>query len=148
MAILHDNVDMRFDSRKYGVMLWRRIMYFMKQKHCSLCYLADNTGYTYRGLTSSKAARSEPTLTKAIAMADIFGINLDELCDIRIPVTDVQLSEPFSVPEYEERRFRPEIIDYYRRLCLEDTMRVYKGAGVQPPESLRKALDDYIIQEK
>ena len=139
---------MRFDSKKYGVMVWRRIIYFMKAMHCSFGFMAENTGYTYRGICASNQVRSEPAVSKLIAMADIFGISLEELCDPRIPVTDVKHGKPYRISEWEEKRYKEEVVDYYRRLCLEDTRRIYKGAGVKPPDSLVKALDEYFIQKK
>lgn len=106
----------------------------MKAKHVSFNYFAKNTGYTYRGFCSAKQNKSIPPADKVLMMSDVLNISLDELCDPRIPVSDVVIDDPYPIYPGYENRFTDELILAYRKLSLKDTRMIMQGSGVEIPE--------------
>ena len=104
-------------------------MYFLKSRHITMNMLhADAHIYqNYRSVTMAKKIRSIPTLGKLILLADYIGISLEELCDPRIRVTDVQLPEPFPVREWLKHKFSDDRIELYKNLAMKDTETILNG---------------------
>ena len=121
---------------QFKTMFWRRLTYFMRVRHISQYAMSKFLGIDDRAFRNAKYIKNIPRLDRLIRMADVLNINLDELCDPRIPVTDVTV-DPLPIRKGSEEKFTKEKIDYFRRLTLKDTKLVLSGT--------KKAIDLSVI---
>lgn len=127
---------MQINMKQYGSMFWRRIGYFMKAKRISHNRFAISSGYSYRSFLQAKCSRNIPLLPRLILMADTIGISLEELCDFRIPVDQVEIPDPIEITdEYLRNEFEVKK-EYYRRVSMEDTRRIL--GGMDPVSGMQK----------
>ena len=138
---------MKLSEKQLGTMFWRRLMYFLKVRHISFLSAANASGYTRIGMLASRRKRSLPALPKLIVLADIIGITLEELCDPRIKVTDVEIPEPEPLITSNERFFSEDTIEYFKLKCLGDTNVVLTGTR-NPDKRVGSKLDALYESEK
>ena len=105
-------------------------MYFMQAKHISITDMARCSGYTRRGFLTSKQHQAGPSWQKLVAMSDEIDISLDELCDLRIPVDSVEITDPR--PVYPGVTcFSEEKKEYFKNKSLKDTKIIIEGMGAK-----------------
>ena len=117
---------MQMSYIQFKIMFWRRLTYFMRVRHISQFSMSKLLGVDDRAFRNAKFKKSIPRLDRLIKMADILNINLDELCDPRIPAPDVKV-DPLPIRKGSEDKFTKEKIDYFRGLTMKDTKLVLSG---------------------
>ena len=123
---------MQITHRQLSIMLWRRIEYFYRARHLSTYAMSKVCMMSYRSFSNSRSHMRLMRLDKLIMLSDALGINLDELCDPRIPVTNVEIT-PLKIKKGWEKLFSPEKIAIARELSLKDSRRMLSEAGIDVP---------------